>query len=248
MTDDGEPRVVEAFVERSGLEMRLDIDRRDNAQTSLFLESQVKLEIWEHEPLVTRGSPRNFDKLPVRFVTPYDHWLRSNVIQGFSEATLDDEETSVLSLLRKLEPRIDGARVIATQREPALYLHDARAGFLPVSSFGDGIRRALAIAVTLPRAAGGILLIDEIETGLHVSMLQRVYEWLWRACQEHRVQLFATTHSLEALDAMLDADTTEEEDTFVYQLADGGSGSTRVTRFGEAEAKRLRGTRGFDLR
>jgi AAA15 family ATPase/GTPase len=128
-----------------------------------------------------------------------------------------------------------------------VYLRDRYAGFLPLSSFGDGIRRVLSLALAVPRAKRGILLVDEIETGLHVSMLSTVYGWLWRACFQHDVQLFATTHSLEALDAMLDADTTDDEDTVAFQFL-GDSDHPSVRRFGEHQLKRLRRERGLDIR
>lgn len=138
--------------------------------------------------------------------------------------------------------------MLATQREPMLYLEDTRAGFLPISAFGDGIRRVLTLALALPRASGGLLLIDEIETGLHVSMLSTVYEWIVRACIEYNVQLFATTHSLEALDALLNADTTDKEDTIGFHLDRRNLTKTAVRRFGEKQLRRLRTERGLDIR
>lgn len=242
--DEGGEQKVEAEVERNGLELQVDVTVT-HSQMSFFPES-ARVEIWEHEPILSR-SPRRTNLPAIRFVTPYDHWLRHPPAQGFSQATLSGEENEIVGLLQRLEPSITGARVIATQMEPDLYLYDSAAGYLPVSSFGDGMRRVLALALAVPRARGGILLVDEIETGLHVSLLQRVFAWLWSACHEYDVQLFATTHSLEALDAMLSADTTPEEDTVVYQFL-FTDGKRIVKRFGEQQVRRIRYERGLDLR
>jgi AAA15 family ATPase/GTPase len=103
----------------------------------------------------------------------------------------------------------------------------------------------MALGVT--RARGGVLLIDEVETAIHISALGNVFRWIVEACVANDVQLFATTHSLEAIDAILAADTTPEEDIVGYRLESTG---TRVIahRYGEDLLKRLRIERGADVR
>jgi AAA15 family ATPase/GTPase len=45
----------------------------------------------------------------------------------------------------------------------------------------------------------GILLIDEIENGLHYSTLTRVWRAIAQAARDFDVQIFATTHSWECI-------------------------------------------------
>ena len=233
--DPHEPRAEE---ERDGLEVTVTARKSDGElRTRTF-------GIWEDAPLRVR---QDLPKIPIRIVTAYDHWFGSVASIGLSEATLADEASKVTTLLRELEPRITDVRLVQTLHAPSVVLRDVDAGWLPVSAFGDGIRRALTMALAVPRAAGGILLIDEIETGLHVSMLRRVYRWLWDACRSFDVQLFATTHSLEALSAMLDADTSPEEDTVCFRLERQGE-ATIAKRFGEEQLRRLVHERGLDVR
>lgn len=240
-TDESGASEIIADVERTGLEISVQVT---TAQERLFTEPHV-FQIWEGESVYRASRP--LPRLPVRTVTPYDHWLRQPATKGFSDAVLSGNENRTLELIKRIEPSIVDARVLVTQREPMLYLKDSRAGFLPVSSFGDGIRRILALALALPRAANGILLVDEIETGLHASLLGKVYSWIVAACHELDVQLFATTHSLEAVDALLSADTTEDEDTICFQLSRTAE-KQAIRRFGEQQLRRLRGERGLDLR
>ena len=225
--------------ERDGLEVavtvRKSLDRE--LETTTF-------SVWEGAPLRVR---QTLPKVPIRIVTAYDHWFGSVASLGLSEATLADEAGKVAALLRELEPRITDVRLVQTPYTPSVVLRDVDAGWLPVSAFGDGIRRALTIALAVPRATGGMLLIDEIETGLHVSMLRRVYRWLWDACRSFNVQLFATTHSLEALSAMLEADTSPEQDTVCFRLERHGDVTT-AKRFGEEQLRRLVHERGLDVR
>jgi len=75
----------------------------------------------------------------------------------------------------------------------------------------------LFIALTLAKVQGGVLLIDEIETAIHTVALGSSFAWIVQWCQRFDVQLFATTHSLETVDAMLDA-SDPDTDLVLYRL------------------------------
>ena len=49
----------------------------------------------------------------------------------------------------------------------------------------------------------GIILIDEIDNAIHVSAFEEVFRWFVETCLKYNVQAFVTTHSAEAIDAML---------------------------------------------
>jgi ABC-type multidrug transport system ATPase subunit len=87
--------------------------------------------------------------------------------------------------------------------------------------FGDAMRRSVLLAATLPTLkGGGLLLIDEVETGIHVSALGRVFSWLITSARKLGVQVLVTTHSLEALDALAAAPATGSADEVVaFNLA-----------------------------
>jgi hypothetical protein len=201
---------------------------------------------WEDEPafhLISNSPPA----IPLKVIRPQEHRLDSTLVQEFSDARMGGFQESVRGLLHELDPRIGGLEILAPRGIPSVFLQDAAAGLSPVSTFGDGIRRALLIALTLPRLEGGALLIDELETAIHVSALGKVFRWMLDACKQYRVQLFATTHSLEAVDAILGADTTEQEDIVGFRL-ERTEERTVVKRYGEDLLKRLRYERGLDVR
>jgi AAA15 family ATPase/GTPase len=103
---------------------------------------------------------------------------------------------------------------------PTLFVEYEGAGMVPIHTMGDGLRRALHLAIVLAEVEpGGVLLIDEIEVGMHTSVLSGVFDWIVKACQEIGIQLFATTHSLEAVDAMLEG--TEKQNLVLYRIREG---------------------------
>jgi hypothetical protein len=186
-------------------------------------------------------------RMPVWNVRPPDHWLGSVTVGSFSELRLSGLEESVRTLLKAIDPRIDGLEVLAPRGEAVLYVKDAVAGLVPLSMYGDGIRRTLLLALALPQVKGGVLLIDELETAIHVSALGKVFRWMLAACKQYDVQVFATTHSLEVVDAILGADETPEEDIVGFRL-ERTEGWTSARRFGEDLLKRMRYERGLDVR
>ena len=75
---------------------------------------------------------------------------------------------------------------------------------MPVSTYGDGIKKVLLLANAIVQAAHGILLIDEVETAIHTKYYDDIFRFLLKACKQYEIQLFITTHNLEALDALLE--------------------------------------------
>jgi len=76
---------------------------------------------------------------------------------------------------------------------------------IPINLMGDGIRRILGILATIYERRNGILLIDEIENGLHYSTLSVLWKTILKAVFDNNVQLFVTTHSYECIQAMTTA-------------------------------------------
>ncbi len=70
---------------------------------------------------------------------------------------------------------------------------------VPIGSHGDGTRRLLALSLSLVRAADGFLLIDEIDTGLHWTVMEEVWKLVAEAAVKSSIQVFATTHSLDCI-------------------------------------------------
>ena len=64
-----------------------------------------------------------------------------------------------------------------------------------------------------------MILIDEVENGLHHSALKGVWENLNRLSQRFNVQVFATTHSYESMVAARDAfNASEQDDLHIHRI------------------------------
>ena len=84
---------------------------------------------------------------------------------------------------------------------------------IPLGLFGDGIRRLLSIILSISNSKNGIVLIDELENGLHHSALDQTWKYIVELANNYNVQLFITTHNIEtlkALQAVLSNDEMQE--------------------------------------
>ncbi len=93
-----------------------------------------------------------------------------------------------------------------------------------------------------------MLLIDEIEAGIHHTVLPHVLARLFEAAAQSQVQLLATTHSLEAVDASIAAaeelGAGETLSAYYLKRADG---QPNVRRYDHDKLRRLR-EGGLDIR
>ena len=98
------------------------------------------------------------------------------------------------------------------------YVEHRRLGLVPLDSFGDGVRKAAYLLDKVLRASGGILLIDEIEVAFHPAVLEPLCASLRSFARELNVQIIATTHSLEAVDAVLRAFDDSPRELIAFRL------------------------------
>ena len=85
---------------------------------------------------------------------------------------------------------------------------------IPIPLLGDGIGRLLRVALAIADASKGIVLIDEIENGLHYMVLKNVWKAVAQLARQYSTQVFATTHSRECVQAAHEAFTEDEKYDF----------------------------------
>ncbi|AEE14047.1 hypothetical protein Thena_0403 [Thermodesulfobium narugense DSM 14796] len=81
---------------------------------------------------------------------------------------------------------------------------------IPLSSFGEGINRYIAILCAIWASQDGYLLIDEFENGIHYTNYQRLWRIIFETSKKANCQIFATTHSKECIEAFNEANQENE--------------------------------------
>ncbi|MDM8550538.1 AAA family ATPase [Desulfobacterales bacterium HSG2] len=183
-------------------------------------EISENFQLWQNERFVSRQKPRK-PILPAATITPFSHWVEQTQIGQFTEIDLNSKAGEIIEIIKQTEPGISELKILSPEGiRPILYIRHDDLGLSPFSAMGDGVRRTLTIALNMLLAENGILLIDEIETAIHTSALVSIFRWMAHISRSLNVQIFATTHSLEAVDAMLESpeDDEGEEDLVIYRL------------------------------
>ena len=235
---------------RRGAEIKHRLDTDGSLfRSGLSVPPSISLRVWENDPVPINRPPNKRSRAPTETVTTYSYQINSIQVRRFSRYILGREKKRVIELVRQLDPQINDINLVSLRGvRPAIYLDHDRLGQTPLSIFGDGLRRVVLLAGTIPALKdGGVLLIDEIEAGIHVSALQRVFEWLAKMARELRVQVVATTHSLEAVDAIAQASPDGLPDLVTYHLEQTEQ-ETKVRRIDGELLTRLRRERALDVR
>lgn len=133
---------------------------------------------------------------------------------------------------------------------PIECIKSSRVGTLPITSYGDGVQKVVAMAEAIAMAHGGILLIDEFETGIHARNYNDIFNFLLKACLTYDIQLFVTTHSLEAIDELLKIDEVLKSDqiNFITIRKDQKTGKTLSRTLTPQEVKANRASFDFEVR
>jgi AAA15 family ATPase/GTPase len=121
------------------------------------------------------------------------------IIDQFNQIVLTPEEDTLYESLRAIEPGIERIAPVATQG----YAGSGNGGFVvsinkqrvPIGSMGYGIWRMLEITLAMVNIPGGTLLIDEIDTGLHFSVMIDLWKLICKTAEKLDIQVFATTHN-----------------------------------------------------
>lgn len=233
---------------------------RSDSDYHLFPKPPVHqtLRYWEYplRSILLRRRTGGEKSILCKVVNNLSHRSENLLKSQFSDVIRSDYKDSVLEALRILDPNIEELAILTPQEDlsemahlralrgdASLQIRYKETGFLPLSSFGDGLRRILHIAFQLPKLRGGVLLIDEIEVSIHASKLGMFFDWLAKNCQTFQIQLFATTHSLEAIDAILGEKGERAESITAFRLQQG-----TAKRFSGEQLKRLRLDRGLEVR
>jgi len=207
-----------------------------------------QLTVWDKRGVVRRETRANLG-MPVDMISLNDYRSDIRAAFRFSQLRKEGLYDEAVEVLRLLDPGVSSIMVLSEKEgRPSLFIEHKRTGLTPLNVCGDGMRRAVYIATTIPRLRGGILLVDEIESAFHVSALAKIFELLIIACKHYDVQLFATTHSLEAVDAILGVALPRQDvDLVSYRLENRPEGTSAV-RLDEKTLATIRNDLGQEVR
>ncbi|MGU3401351.1 AAA family ATPase [Brucellaceae bacterium D45D] len=126
-----------------------------------------------------------------------------DVNTAWDAITLTPDEQEVIKFLKIIIPSLDKLAVVQSPRESRSRILLAKLEQfdkpVPVKSLGEGVNHLLGIILGLLRARGGVLIVDEIENGIHYSIQSELWKIIFFAAYTWDIQVFATTHSWDCV-------------------------------------------------
>jgi energy-coupling factor transporter ATP-binding protein EcfA2 len=121
----------------------------------------------------------------------------SQMVKDWEKIALSELETDITNALKIIEPGIERIHFgtnpyRAWERIPEARVNGSR---MPIRTFGEGALRILGLGLALTNAQNGMLLVDEIESGLHYTVQVELWQLVFQLAKRLNVQVFATTHS-----------------------------------------------------
>ena len=159
---------------------------------------------------VTGRAVVNNGKIKINYLSPVSHVVGNT----FDRIIRNEKYKEIcITMLKMFDENIDDLLLLRMESSyrPIEYVKNRANGLMPLSTYGDGIKKILAIANAIAQASNGILLIDEIETAIHSKYYDDIFRFIIKASVQYNVQLFITTHSIEAVDGLLNTQTIDGE-------------------------------------
>ncbi len=204
---------------------------------------------WNYLPV--RMKKRNGGYVNVVYISPFSH------IEGmvFLNDVLNNPDLyeEMLTVLKEFDEDILSINYSNDNRRGfvgrGIYkiLSKAHKQALPLNMYGDGMKKAVLLMSAVVRAENGILLLDEFETAIHTSAMDKVFRWILKTCKKLNVQVFMTSHSKEAIDKILKCVPEMRSDIAVYTLYKKGNISA-VRRLAAEKAIEVQDEMGLELR
>ena len=157
---------------------------------------------------------------------------RAEDVSRYGELEVNRQQDKVLRVLQQIEPNIKRLVVISMDKLPTIYGDIGVGQLIPMHLMGEGMTRILSLALAIATCPGGIVLVDEIENGIHHSVMEKVWRAIGAFARSYDVQLFATTHSYECIGAAYRAFEADEEDELrLFRIQRNGDGGFRAVKY-----------------
>ncbi len=207
---------------KGGWFIRHDDEMPDSAQQSSEAPPMLKLESHKdgEQPTsyymtidpkgVQFDAPAPSPPFPGHFLTPRTPLLPAKDAERFGDMEATKKQNMVLEALKIVEPRLQRLSVRVVAGKAMIQGDIGLDKLIPLPYMGDGINRLASLVLAIGKSPDGVVMVDEIENGLHHAILPKVWRAIGRVARHFNTQVFATTHSYECMAAAHKAFSDEE--------------------------------------
>jgi AAA15 family ATPase/GTPase len=155
-------------------------------------------------------------------------------LERFGKIVTLKKKDQLIKILQVIEPKIKDIQQTNLGGTPIIEVDIGLPRFIPIAVMGQGLSRLLNFILCLMDAKNGIVLIDEIENGIYFENLPVIWKHLANVAETFNVQIFATTHSLECINAAFQGIPSKKNTIFNYIRLDRKNGQIIPTTYDKA--------------
>jgi AAA15 family ATPase/GTPase len=173
----------------------------------------------------------------VELARAYDLWIRVTA-----------NEDRIVEFARAVEPDLRSLRNLELNGTRMLHADVGLPERIALPLLGEGLNRLIEIYGAIIGEGADIVLIDEIENGLHWKALPKVWQGIKAVVDAEDVQIFATTHSIECINAAMEVFKGQPlDDLAVHRLERRDDGDIHCITMDEETLARML-ERGWEVR
>jgi ABC-type branched-subunit amino acid transport system ATPase component len=162
-----------------------------------------------------KPSPKNITYISsVTQINPNEDAIR------FGQLDIEGRVQELIEGLQLIEPRLKSLSSISHGNHSLIYGDLGTGKKMPLSFMGEGTAKLLSIMLAIATSRGGIVLIDELENGVHYSVHPKLWPLLITFSKQYDCQLFLTTHSYELIKSLKGAVEDKNNDYLSYVRLD----------------------------
>jgi ABC-type Mn2+/Zn2+ transport system ATPase subunit len=173
-----------------------------------------------------------FSPIVAQYMGPNIPFDDVSIAGWFGKVELSGKKQNLIDCLKILDENITDVSTIMVDRVVQLYITKKDNTKMPLYVMGDGIRKIMNIALAMLANPNSILLIDEVENGLHYSLHSKFWELMATLAIREHCQIIATTHSYECICGALEGVKHKGlHDVFAYIRLDFEDGCIKPKEF-----------------
>ena len=197
----------------------LEIDKKDDYLASYKILSQIDSDTLENIAHTFEYNPlqRFYEKIEVLcnsiFKSPYFYNKNEIVNTHYKNVQLKEFSLIVDFIKEHIDTNINDIE-LTEKNDIKRFLVDTDIfpeKSVDITSYGEGLQRIFEIALSFAYCKNGVLLIDELETAIHYSLLVDFTKFIQELARKFNVQVFITSHSKECIDAFVQNNVYNED-------------------------------------
>ncbi len=164
-----------------------------------FSDSFINADGHLQQTLVPANGPKS-----CRFLDSKSRISQRELVEYHDSAKLIGESDYFLEVFKLIDESIEAIETL-NLGTANMYLRSDNKPLMPIQLYGDAIYRIAGIAAILINKRYEVVLIDEIENGIHYSNQKALWNMLHKIAVKLDIQIFTTTHSREMANALTEA-------------------------------------------